>query len=384
MSLTSDAVVVGGGVVGASVAYHLAKAGAGDVLVCEQGRQPGLGATSQSGGLLRQHHTARCDIRLAVRGVLAFADWGETVGGDCGRRRTGFALLVDERYGDELSKNVAAINEAGGASEIMPPDELTSRHPGLRPPPHALVAYEHDGGYADPVLATGTLLARARDLGVRYGEGIEVRAVGAAERVVGVDTNIGRIWTPLVVLAAGAWSATLAAGVGVDLPITPRRIGLAQASTRLAAADLPVCIDDTTGVYFRPDDSGDLLFGVPSDPVVGAGNRPAALAQEEIEAARSAAAERVPRLAAAAVVGSRAGLDGYTPDGRPAIGAAGPPGLYLCAGFSGGGFKIAPTVGELVAAEIVGGLPEELLVPYRPERFAAGTLIESENPYARI
>ncbi|MBM9504113.1 NAD(P)/FAD-dependent oxidoreductase [Actinacidiphila acididurans] len=380
-----DAIVVGGGVVGASLAHHLMLRGLRRVLVCEQGRFPGAGATSRSGGLLRQHHTTHADTRLAVQGLRAYQDWAERVGGDCGYRRTGFAMVVAESYADSLAKNTAAVQEAGGRAYLTEADELAAEYPGLRLDRPVAVSFEPDGGYADPAAAASDLLASARRRGAVLAEGVRVTSVTVSgDRVTGVTGNLGAFSAPLVLLAGGAWSREPAATAGVDLPVEPRRIGIARGRTGEPGHALPVCIDDTLGTYFRPEADGGLWFGVPADPAVPLDGWPTPLTGAEVDAARRNLAPRVPALTGALIDGSRSGLDGYTPDRRPLIGPVGPEGLYACTGFSGGGFKTAPAVGELVAAEVTGGAPEELLAPYRPGRFGAGTPAGSDFPYGHM
>jgi glycine/D-amino acid oxidase-like deaminating enzyme len=204
--------------------------------------------------------------------------------------------------------------------------------------------------------------------------------------VAGVRTNLGTIRARQVIVCAGAWSARLAAGVGVDLPLEARRIGIARAAVDAPPGSLPAGIDDILGTYFRPVPGGSLYFGVPLDPAVDPDREPAALLAAEVDPVRSRLAARLPGLATGPVVASRVSFDGYTPDKRPVIGpmtgSDGPDGLYLCTGFSGGGVKVAPAVGELVAAELTTGAASPLLTPYRPQRFAAGEPIESDYPYA--
>jgi glycine/D-amino acid oxidase-like deaminating enzyme len=304
------------------------------------------------------------------------------VGGDCGYRRTGFAMVTGEQHAAALEANVAAVIAAGGRSQRVDPADLADRHPALRFAEPVVAAYEEDGGYADPIMATTSLLAAS---GARCAEGAVVHALSTrGDAVSGVETNLGRFEAPLVVLAGGAWAAKLAASVGVEVPVAPKRIGIARLDARLAPGDACVVIDDTTGGYFRPTTRGSVYVGVPCDPDAGLEAPPAPLTGSEIAGALRAVRERLPVAGTGQVDSARAGLDGYTPDKRPAIGAAGPDGCYLAVGFSGGGVKIAPAVGELVAAELTGAGPQSLLEPYRPGRFAAGALIESEHPYDRI
>lgn len=378
-----DIVVVGAGIVGAAVAHHLGVRGAGRVLVVEAGMPAARGATARSGGLFRLHHTARCDVAPAVRSLATYARWAEEVGGDAGYRPEGFVLLVEERYADHLAKNVLAVTEAGGVSEVLAAADLQALYPGLRVPEGVVGAYEPAGGWVDPAAAARSLLASARRRGVTVAEGTTVTGlVVDGDRVTGVRTNLGVIAAGTVVLCAGGWTPALLAGTGLDLPAFPKRIGIAKA----ALSDrerLPAGIDDTLSTYFRPLDGG-LLVGIVADPAVEPDREPAPVSRAEADAAVANLAPRIPALGPAELVGARSGLDAYTPDKHPLLGPAGPDGLYVGTGFSGGGAKLAPAIGAAVAAELLGGGPVPLLDPYRPGRFDAGTPVVSELPYAHM
>ncbi|MFD6417777.1 NAD(P)/FAD-dependent oxidoreductase [Streptomyces sp. NPDC060194] len=392
---TADAVVVGAGVVGAALAHALARAGLGRVVVCEQGRAGAEGATSRSGGLLRLHHTAAADTALAARGLPFFEHWADLVGGDCGYRRTGFVMLVGERHADALHRNHARAAEAAGEhrSRLVDPADLPALYPGLSTDGVGAAVWEPDGGYADPAATALALTAAARRLGVTVLEGVRVlRVVERGGAVTGVETTLGPVLAPLVVLAGGAWGAVPAAHLGVRVPVAPRRIGVAQAEVdraglRGSPASVPTCVDDTIGAYFRPEGLDRLFFGVPSAPEMSLDGAPAPLTADEVGAAVANLSRRVPALAGAPLAGTRAGFDGYTADKRPAIGPAGPDGLYLALAFSGGGFKTAPAVAELAAAEIteggavVGKAAQPLLDPYRPQRFDEHRPFLPEVPY---
>ena len=360
------------------------------VLVCEQHRAPGRGATSLSGGLVRQHHTAHCDTKLAVRSLPIFQRWPDVIGGDCGYRQTGFAVVVAGHHRERLERNVAAVNRAGGTSGVIDVSQLAAHYPALAfadaEEAGLVAAYEPDGGYVDATAATLSLVAAATRAGARYGEGVVVSGVATSGDVVrGVQTNVGTIAAPLVVLAAGAWSARLTAPLGVELPFEARRIGLAHGIVDAQVGPMPSAIDDTLGTYFRPDDTGHgLHFGVALEGAVDLDHHPMPVDRYELETARKTVAVRVPAAGSTTIGGTRAGLDGYTPDHHPVIGPVGPDGLYLCAGFSGGGVKTMPAVAREVAAEIVQRKRSDLLEPYRPQRFATGSPITSDDPYEYI
>src|SRR5438034_5018109 len=202
MTPTAEVVIVGGGIMGASLAYHLTLGGVHDVVVIEQGQMPGRGATVRSAGLLRQHHTASCDVQLAVRSLAMFEQWADTVGGDCGYRQTGFALLVAAEYAEALRRNVGVINAAGGSACVLDADELVATYPGLSPEGIGAAAYEPNGGFADPVRAANALLAAARARGARVAEGIVVtKILTDRESASGLETNAGDIACRRVVLA---------------------------------------------------------------------------------------------------------------------------------------------------------------------------------------
>ena len=172
--MTRTTAVVGGGVIGAAVAWHLARRGH-HVVVFDQ-RRGGVAATAQSGGLLRLHHTADCDIALAARALPTFQRFGELVGGDCGYRPTGFALLVGAEHGEALRHNVDKVRAAGGKAEVVEPGALAARYPGLRLDGVAAAAYEPDGGYADPAATARLLLDGARARGARPARGTSTTA----------------------------------------------------------------------------------------------------------------------------------------------------------------------------------------------------------------
>jgi glycine/D-amino acid oxidase-like deaminating enzyme len=188
-----------------------------------------------------------------------------------------------------------------------------------------------------------------------------------------------------VVLAAGAETARLAQPLGLQLPVTPRRIGLAVTEPPGRVSYGPVVIDDVTGTYFVPRSNGTVAVGVRARPEC-----PQVLPAEPLTAAEVAEAiqrgsRRVPAFATAAVHGTQAACDGYTPDNRPILGPVDElPGLHLACGFSGGGYKIAPAVGAHLATGISSDEPADRLAPYNVRRFARGALLVPERPYGHL
>ena len=376
-TITVDVAVIGGGVVGAAIAHHLAAAGA-SVALAELEGPVSRSATWNSAGQVRLHHSDPADARLAALAFDTFENWADVIGGDIGFRRTGFAFLVGEQHTGLLDDNVGLLTRLGVDTTVLSREEFAARHAGLNLQGVAAVAYEPRSGYADPARTAFALKDRAREHGAVFltsAGGGRLRHSGG--RLVGVDVGPTAVSAGEVVLAAGAWSGQVLArsGLPLELPLRTRRVGLvtADATGLFAPASLPMVIDDLTGTYFRPHLDNRVLFGIPLDswdvPPEDA-NRPPG--HERETAARALIDRRLPGLAGAVRRSSIAAADGYTPDRRALIGRTPQvPGLYLATAFNGGGFKMAPSVGRAVTAELTGAESRPELAPYRPGRFAA-------------
>ena len=385
----ADIIVVGAGVHGASLAFHLARRGV-QVLVVESGAIAG-GATGRSSGFVRMHYDLEVESRLAHASLPYFTDWQDRVGhGDPGFVRTGFLQLVPEAFGEALRANVEMQRRIGIRTSVVDADEIARLVPDVAREGLAIGAYEPDSGYADPTGTTAGLLAAARAAGARYVGGCRVSTILVEDgRVVGIDSNRGRFDADRVVIAAGAWAASLAATAGVDLPVQAWRhdtayFGLPAGRT----ADLPIVIDHAQEVYFRPEGEELLLVGLEAGNVLGGSpDRPmAGLANATVEEMIERVCRRIPWMADGSFRTAHGGQDGITPDQRailgPVTGVDGPAGLWLACGFSGTGFKIAPAVGASLAEWILDGQPSTIDIrPFGLERFAAGRPLVGEHPY---
>lgn len=378
---TADAVVIGAGVMGASIAFHLARAGLRRVAVVEQGVAAGA-STGRSGALVRMHYTNAPEARLALASLAYFHHWGDLVGGrdgDCGFRRTGFAMLVGPANAGRLRRTVAMLQALGVNTRVVEPAELRALQPGIAVDDLALAAYEPDSGYADPVATARAFLAAAQARGATLQEQTPVTGIRvAAGRVTGVATAAGPIDAPVVVCAAGCWNDRIAATAGVVVPITPVRSqwALYRRPPALARGQL-VLIDTVLGVYTRPHGDDLTLAGLaaaevgrPADPDRFDGdNDPDYPARVRAQLGR-----RLPALREQPYVRGSAGLYDLSPDTRAIIDRApGVAGLYLAAGFSGTGFKKSPAVGLGLAELITTGRATTVdLHPFRASRFAEG------------
>src|SRR3990170_3102934 len=337
---TAGVIVVGAGVQGASIAFHLARRGV-SVLVLERGTVA-AGATGRSSGFVRMHYDLESESRLAWASYPYFRDWAERVGaGDCGFVRTGFVMLVTGALADHLRANVAMHQRIGVRSRVVGPDEVAGLVPGMVADDIVAAAYEPESGYADP---TGT--------------------------------------------AAGAWAAELAATVGLEVPVRAWRhdtayFGLPAGRT----TDFPIVIDDVNQSYFRPEGRELMLVGLEAGNVVGGSpDRPLAPLRPEIQEAMVArVCARVPWMAGGTFRTAHGGQDGITPDQRAIIEAAGPDGFYLACGFSGTGFKTSPAVGACVAELILDGRATTVdISAYTHRRFAEGRTLVGEHPYGSL
>jgi sarcosine oxidase subunit beta len=390
-SSAADVIVVGAGVQGASLAFHLARAGA-RVLVLER-TTVAAGATGRSSGFVRMHYDLELEARLAWASYPYFTDWASRVGhGDPGFVRTGFLQLVPRDASDALRANVATHRRIGIDTDVVDAATVQRLLPGIVTDDLDVAAYEPGSGYADPSGTAAGFLAAARALGARFVTGAPVTAlVVSGSRVTGVETANGTHEAPVVAVAAGAWSGQLIATVGMTLPVEAWRHDTAYFGLPAGrSAALPIVIDHAQEVYFRPEGGDMLLVGLEAGNVIGGSpDRPMeALSGTIVEAMIERVCRRVPWMSEGTFRTAHGGQDGITPDQRAIIGPAGddgPEGLWLACGFSGTGFKTAPAVGVSLAEWILEGRPRTVDIrPFAPDRFAAGRPLVGEHPYEAL
>ena len=387
MTGTADVVVIGAGVQGASLAFHLARRGA-SVAVVERSTIA-AGATGRSSGFVRMHYDVETESRLAWASLPWFREWADRVGeGSCDFVHTGFIQLVPPALVGALRANVAMHRRVGIDASLIEPNEVARLLPGVVIDDVEVAAYEPLSGYADPTATASGFLAAARRAGARYIGGARARVVVEGDRVVAVETDRERIATPVAVDAAGAWAAEVAATAGVEIPVEAWRhdtayFGLPDGRD----ARFPIVIDQAHEVYFRPEGRDMMLVGLESGNTVGGSpDRP----QEEmtgatLDAMVDAICARLPWMEAGTLRTTHGGQDGITPDQHAILGAAGPEGFYLDCGHSGTGFKTAPAVGLCLAELILDGAARTVdISAFSPDRFAAGRRIEPEHPYGPL
>lgn len=369
---------MGGGITGLGVAVHAARAGLATVLV----EASGLGgiSTQRSGALVRTHYADPGSARLALAGLEAFEGFADRYGATAGFVPTGFAYVPDaaELADGTFHARVAMLRGLGVETELLDATELAQVDPAiaLDAETEAVVAYEPRSGYADPLQATAALAAAARAAGADLRPFTPVTELCLGDddtAVVGARLADGRtIHAATTVLCAGAWSPGLATTAGLDLPIRPTAVKLAFFE-RAVAAHLTI-IDAPNGIYLRPDGAGATLAGRRTwtdEPLAGPDAALPAVDAEFVRDTHARLTRRLPSAARAHVVATRAGMLDMTPDGLPLVGPSARPGLWLCCGWSGTGFKTGPAVGAALAEWIAGGDRSDTLASLDPDRTLA-------------
>lgn len=381
MTDTADVIVIGAGVQGASLAFHLASRGA-SVVVLEKS-SAAAGATGRSSGLVRVYYDLLAEARLAWVSQQWFFDWDARVGGECGFTRTGFLWIEPASRAERVQANAASHRAMGVDSRVVDAAAIRELFPALEVGDE-VGAYEPLSGYADPYLTCASFLAAAKARGARLVPGAEVTAIRTAGgRVTGVDSTRGSVDAPVVVDAAGNWAGRVAALAGVEIPITVWRHDTGYLGVPASVGrPIPVVIDIANSMYFRPEGADMVLIGLEDDNQMGGSpDRDTADAAPDF---RDRAAERIIRRIPGLIEGtfrtSHSGQDGLTPDQRPMLGAFGPDGFYLDCGHSGTGFKTAPAVGLGMSELILDGAATSAdLAPFAPTRFAEGRLLVGEH-----
>jgi sarcosine oxidase subunit beta len=386
MNRTADVVVIGGGANGTSTAFHLALLGVRNVVLIER-RQLAAGATGKSGALVRMHYTNESESRLAFESLKVFRNFGEIVGGDCGFEGVGFVQLVGPAYADALRRNVERQQRLGIVTRAIAPAEARALLPGLEIGDVGAAAWEPDSGFADPAATAYAFAEGARVRGASIETEVEaLRVVTDGGHVTGVETTAGRIATPAVVLAPGAWATPLLTPLGVDLPLSPHRV---QVSIFRWPAGFtqrhPAVIDAVHKAWMRPEGRAATLIGVElgsahADPD-GFDERPD---EAYVAGCRRALSARWPVFAGALMRGGWAGMIMMSADGRPIIDRLGPDGLWCMLGDSGTSFKTSPAIGRCLAEWVTTGKPATAdLHPFRAARFAEGRPWVDEDHYGR-
>ena len=354
---TADVVVVGGGAVGVSAAYHLAAAGAGSVVLLERADELGTGATGACAGGFRHQFSSEINIRLSLASIPMITGFEQTHGIPLDIAQDGYLFLVRGRERWDAYVAACALQRSLGVdARLLSPQEAAELAPGIAPEGIVGAAYCPDDGIADPSGLTLGYATAARRAGAVIDVGVDVTGLRVEHgRVAGVRSSAGDVETRVVVNAAGPWAGVFAAAAGVDLPLepVPRNVATTRPFPGVPERRTLV-IDAETGFYFHREGSGVLMgMGSPSErPSFDTRPDETFIAEQIVPTAIRV----FPPLELAGIARTWAGLYEMTPDRHPIIGeTAALDGFYLANGFSGHGFQHAPIVGKLLAEMIVEG-----------------------------
>ena len=384
----TKAIVVGGGLIGLSIARTLTERGLSDVLVLER-HQLASGGTGKSSGIVRAHYGVPSVAAMAWRSIPTLEQFGEEVG----FRQVGYAVIVGAENAEPLKDNTAMHQALGVEVDLIGPDDLQELWPMMNVDDVALASYEPRGGFADATQLALRFGQMARAKGAKIRQNTPVARIRTSgDQVTGVELEDGAVLdADLVIVAAGWWSKALMADLGIDFPVEAYRSELLIIDAGEPLPDLPVISDLISLQYCRLEGAGQFLVGNSDHAdfqkkLVDPDRYSNIAAEASIERYAEKLIHRFPGFPDPAVTHTYAGVYDVPPDWNPVIAPVGGlSGLILCAGFAGHGFKISPAVGDLVADLIFEGDSTDPDIPatdFRLERFAEGRPLNSLQPYA--
>jgi len=377
---TAEVVIIGGGIVGSSIAYHLTQAGCKDVLVIERESAQGKGSTGKSMGGVRAQFSMPISIQMSLYSIPFYASFDQTLGFPAGYRPQGylFCATTDKHLAYLRANYEKQVALGLKHARLITADEIRSMFPQLRSDDIIGGSFCSTDGFVDPYSAMIGFMSWAADHGAKLGKHTEVTGIHCdAQGITEVITNRGPIATRKVVNAAGAWAAAIAKMAGIDLPVQPlRRMLVPTEPFDQFPHTAPMIIDMSTGFHFRPEALGFLLAW--NDPEETPGYK-TDFEPTFIEKILTRAADRVPIFENLAVNPKRgwAGLYEMTPDHHPILGEVPElPGFFLANGFSGHGVMHAPATGKILSDLILTGKTDLIDISLLAlSRFAEGKLI---------
>jgi sarcosine oxidase subunit beta len=385
---TADAVVVGAGLNGAATAFFLMREGFRRVIVLDV-EMPNNGASGAAVGLLRSHYDNRPECELAARSLPFFRNWPEMIGDDCGWRQTGFYRFVEPTEIASMERNVAVQREYGEEVHVLSPADLERSAPEFSTDGVGAIVYEPRSGTASNSRATTSMLRAASVAGAKLrpftaATGLTVES----GRIVGVETACGTIASPVVVLAAGAWSAAIAATCGLDLPLVAKAICAAEILVPEGLRLPGSFMDPVSDSWIAPRDQGRAVISAPhaaAGKPVHPDNYARDFPRADAVAGLGPVRKRLKGLDPAPVSRWWTRHDCYAPDGKPVLGPVdGVAGLFLNTAGAGKGHKTAPAIGAALAELIASGRSRTAdLTPFNLARFNHPPRSWSDSEYKK-
>lgn len=391
MARTCDILIIGGGVMGSSIAYYLAHRAAGRVMLLEKSFL-GAGSSGKSGAIIRQHYSQRLTASMAQQSLRVFEHFDEIVGGPPVFTRTGLVLIINDNDRAALEANLVMQRELGIDTKLVSAQELIDLDPNVRLGEGEMAAWEPDAGYVEAVQVVASFANAARRDGAEICERVEVQSILIEkDRVVGVETNEGRVESRCVVLAAGPWAAQVAKTAGWEPPVQACRTQVALYRRPVEfGRRAAVYADFVQGIYFKPT-HGEMIHigsiaGEEINSPVDPDNYSEAADSDWLPIMRQRLSRRYPGMHRCYGRGGYGALYAITPDWHPILDKIpGVEGAYCAVGFSGHGFKMSPIVGQLLTEMIVDGKAATLdVAPLRASRFAENDPVKTPYAYGVI
>ena len=379
---TADIVIIGGGVMGASAAYHLAQRGiaARNIVLLEKENFFGQGATGRCAGGVRYQFSTEINVKLSIASLPMLERFKDEIGQDVSYKQCGYLLVAtNEKDVNVFKHNVKMQNGLGVPTQLLSADEVRRRLPLMKFDDALAGTFNAKDGIVDPNSVVMGYIGAAQRMGVQAFTGVEVTGITVSgDKVEEVQTTIGAIKTRMILNAAGPWAGPIGQMAGVQLPVIPlRRQMFTTSPLKEIPADFPFVIDFAKSLYFHREGEG-LLIGMSNQ------NEQPGFDQnvdEDFELVHlDAAIERMPLVEKAQRASHWAGLYEVTPDAHPIYGETDVNGFYVCAGFSGHGFMHGPISGKLMAEKILDGKFSSVDVSMLDlKRFEEGRLIQEYN-----
>jgi sarcosine oxidase subunit beta len=377
---TADILVIGGGVMGASIAYHLASRGTKNLVLLEKEALFGQGSTGRCAGGVRYQFATEINVRLSLASLPMLEMFKDEIGQEIDYRKCGYLfVLTDERDVKTFQHNVGIQHKLGVQTEWLSGDEIGRRLPLMQFNDALAGTFNQNDGLVDPNSVVMGYIIAAQKMGVKAVNNVEVTGIRiSGDKVEGVETSLGAIKTRMVINASGAWAGQVGRMAGVQIPITPlRRQMFTTNPLKEIPQDFPFVIDFAKSLYFHREGDG-LLIGMSNQ------NEKIGFDQSVDEGFElvnlEAAIKRMPLLEKASRSSHWAGLYEVTPDAHPIYGKTNVDGFLVCAGFSGHGFMHGPISGKLMSELILDGTFSTLDVSMLDlARFEEGRTIKEYN-----
>ena len=377
---TADIVIIGGGVMGASAAYHLAQRGLKNIVLLEKEDFFGQGATGRCAGGVRYQFSTEINVKLSIESLPLIERFKDEIGQEVSYKQCGYLLVAtNEKDANAFKYNVKLQNKLGVSTQLLSGDEVRARLPLMKFDDAIVGTFNPKDGTVDPNSVVMGYISAAQKMGVKAITGAEVVGVSLrGDNVEEVQTTIGAIKTRMILNAAGPWADQIGQMAGINIPVIPlRRQMFTTSPLKEVPSDFPFVIDFARSLYFHREGEG-LLIGMSNQ------NEKPGFDQhvdEDFELINlDTAIERMPLVEKAQRASHWAGLYEVTPDAHPIFGGTPVNGFYLCTGFSGHGFMHGPISGKLMSEFILDGKYSSLDVSMLDlKRFVEGRLIQEYN-----